>query len=102
MGEHELANLANKLSTEKLHHVLEETRLFDQMGVVLLQELASLHSPILVSDLPTGGQRDLQLLRLYQFEQHGFVESGMIRKGDSFIRKFHITNSGRKVAAALK
>lgn len=99
MPQDALASMLTKLDDEQLLKLFGDT-FTDEVGGPLLEELASRNSPILASELPLQkGAKGVQLLKLYHYEKKGLVESEMVKQGDSLVRKFHITDVGRKVQA---
>jgi len=98
-----LANMVNRLDSTQLRDTLEGTTLLDDpLGQKLLSKLASAHSPIYVGEFDVEGYpRGLALLRLYQFEKRGLASSALVSRNGRMVRKFHITDLGRKAVKGI-
>lgn len=103
MCTNKLANMVNKLSPSQLRDTLEGTTLLDDpLGQTLLTKLASAHSPIYVGEFNVEGYpKGLALLRLYQFEKRGLATSALVSRDGRMVRKFHITDLGRKATKGI-
>jgi hypothetical protein len=105
MSQNELAKMLSMLSPSEARKVLEAGSLVDDpLGKGLLLKLADKHSPIFADQLGfmAEDQRDLALLRLYQFEEKGLADSKIIKRGNSSVQQFRISDLGRKTANILR
>ncbi len=98
-----LRKMAESLDDKNFRSLMDETMaVTDDLGRKLLQKLASLNSPIKLTDLPIGaGTRDQELARLYHLESLGWVTSKLVNKDDATIREFHINEKIRGRVAAI-
>jgi hypothetical protein len=105
MASNDLAKMLNVLSPSEAKRVLEDGSLLgDPLGRGLLLRLADKHSPIFADQLRfvEESQRDIALYRLYQFEEEGLANSEIMKRGNSSVQNFRISDLGRKTATILR
>jgi hypothetical protein len=75
----------------------------DPLTRELIAELANANSPIWADELPKSKfSKSRQLAQLYYLDDQKIAHSEMAKHGNSLVRKFHITDFGRKVATKIR
>jgi len=103
-GLHKVGEVLKGLRSNGLREFLEDSSvLSDKLSQSLIKKIGRPHSPMSVMDLPIDGfPRDVALVRLYDLERMGILKSELARKKQDYVRVFHITPVGKKIAQVVR
>ena len=101
---HKVGEVLKGLRNDGLREFLEDSSvLSDKLSQNLIKKIGGPHSPMSVTDLPIDGfPRDVALVRLYDLERMGVLKSELARKKQDYVRVFHITPVGQKIAQVVR